>query len=369
MSVRCSGCGALIQTKDDKKAGYINKSVLEKYKDGDFYCKRCFELKHYNRNTVLEIEDDNYFYNLDQIKKDKGLIVYIVDLLDLDGTIIENINTLFKSENILLVVNKVDLFLDSLNRNKILQYVRKYLKDKSIKVKDAFLMSSFNDEEIDLLLDRIKELKNKKQNVYFVGMTNVGKSTILNKIIKKYTGIADLITVSNNVNTTLSNIFIPFDDDSYLVDTPGIVNRKSLIYYLGKESYDYITPKKFIKPKTFQLNPKQSLFISGFLRIDFLEGIRSSFISNFNNNLLIHRTKLENADKFYAEHKDDMLKYPCESERKLLGKFVSREIEFNKDGKIDIAIFGIGFISVYGEGKLKITSFENVKWTIREAIV
>lgn len=369
MSIRCSGCGALIQTKDQNKAGYINQNVLEKHKDGDFYCKRCFELKHYNKNTVLEIENDDYFSNLEQIKKDKGLIVYIVDLLDLDGTIIENINTLFKSENILLVVNKVDLFLDSLNRNKILQYVRKYLKDKNIRVKDAFLMSSFEDEDIDLLLGKIKELKNKKQNVYFVGMTNVGKSTIINKIIKKYTGIADLITVSNNVNTTLSNIYIPFDDDSFLVDTPGIVNRKSLIYYLGKESYEYITPKKFIKPKTFQLNPEQTLFISGFLRIDFLEGNRSSFISNFNNNLLIHRTKLENADKFYEEHKDDILKFPMEEEREQLGEFVSKTICFDLDKKIDIAIFGIGFISIYGSGKLKITSFKNVKWTIREAIV
>ena len=369
MSVRCSGCGALIQTVDQNKAGYINKNVLEKHKDGDFYCKRCFELKHYNKNTVLEVENDNYFSNLDQIKKDKGLIVYIVDLFDLDGTIIENINTLFKSENILLVVNKVDLFLDSLNRNKILQYVRKYLKDKNIRVKDAFLMSSFNNDEIDLLLEKIKEMKAKKQNVYFVGMTNVGKSTILNKIIKKYTGVEDLITVSNNVNTTLSNIYIPFDDNSYMVDTPGIVNRKSLIYYLGKESYDYITPKKFIKPKTFQLNPMQTLFVSGFLRIDFIEGHRSSFISNFNNNLLIHRTKMENADTFYEEHKDDILKYPTKEERKELGKFVSKEIVFDLNKKIDIAIFGIGFMSLYGEGKIRISSFEKVEWTIREAIV
>ena len=369
MNLRCSGCGALIQSEDQNKAGYINKEVLKKRKDSDFYCKRCFELKHYNKNTVLEIENDDYFSNLEQIKKDKGLIVYIVDLLDLDGTIIESINELFKSENILLVVNKVDLFLDSLNRNKILQYVRKYLKDKNIKVKDAFLMSSFEEEDINSLIEKIKEYKNKKQNVYFVGMTNVGKSTILNKIINKYTGINDLITVSNNVNTTLSNIYIPFDDDSFLVDTPGIVNRKSLIYYLDKESYEYISPKKFIKPKTFQLNEKQSLFISGFLRIDFIEGERSSFITNFNNNLLIHRTKLENADEFYLNHADDILNYPTLKERENLGALKSKVITFDLDKKIDISIFGLGFISIYGSGKLKITSFENVKWTVREALV
>ncbi len=376
-NIRCSGCGAIIQSSDRLAPGYIDKTVLEKHIDDNFYCKRCFDLKHYNKNITIKMDNDKYLANLDKIRKDKGLIVYIIDLFDLDGTIIENINDIYKSDNILLVANKVDLFLNSINLNNIYNYLRRYLNSRNIKVKDVFLMSSFKNEDIDLLIEEIKKNKEKNQNVYFVGMTNVGKSTILNKIIYKYTNVSDLITVSNNVNTTLDNIYIPFDDNSYFVDTPGILNDQSMIYYLSKESYKAITPKSYIRPKTFQLNKDQSLFIAGFLRIDYL-GIndeessfkeKASFITNFNNSLLIHRTKEENANLFYEKHKDDILKYPNAEERLKLGQLKSEIIEVNKDTKIDLAIFGIGFVSIFANGKIRITSFENVKYRIREAMI
>ncbi|MBO7079218.1 MAG: ribosome biogenesis GTPase YqeH [Bacilli bacterium] len=370
MNIRCSGCGALIQTKNKDDAGYIEQSVLDKRLNGNFYCKRCFDLKHYNKNTILDMDNDKYYDNLEKIKKDKGLIVYIVDLLDLDGTLLLNINDLYKSDNILLVANKVDLFLNSLNKNNIYLYLKKYLEKLNVKVKDIFLMSSFESGDIDLLIEEIKKNKSPRQNVYFVGMTNVGKSTILNKIIYKYTNEKDIITVSNNVNTTLDNIYIPFDDESYFVDTPGILNKESLIYFLDKDSYKAITPKSYIRPKTFQLNEKQSLFIAGFIRLDYVSGEgKTSFITNFNNSLLIHRTKLENADEFYDKHKDDILKYPSSSEREKLGSIVCEEIEITKDQKIDVAVFGIGFVSIYGCGKIRISSFEHVKWKVREAII
>ena len=247
-------------------------------------------------------------------------------------------------------------------------FIIKYLKEKNIKIKDVLLMSSFNDKDIEELYAKIKELHENK-NVYFVGMTNVGKSTIINKIISKFTGEEDLITVSNTVNTTLDNIYIPLNEDCCIVDTPGLLNRNNLIYFLEKKTLEYITPKKFVKPRTHQLNPNQTLFIQGFVRIDFLEGEKSSFISNFANNILVHRTKTENADSFYELHKDDILLYPTKKEREKMGNFVSKTVKFDKNGKIDIAISGLGFMSVFGTGKIKITYFNNVKVIVRKAMI
>ena len=270
MNIKCIGCGATIQTEDVNKKGYIDKKVLENKKD-NFYCKRCFDLKHYNKEQKIKTPLDEYLLNLKTIQKDKGLIVYIVDTFDFEGTLIYNINEIVNSSNILLVLNKIDLYLDSLNRNKIKNYVLKFLKEKQIKIKDIMLMSSFNDNDVEELFAKIKQLHNNK-NVYFVGMTNVGKSTIINKIIKKYTGEEDIITVSNTLNTTLENIYIPLNDDCYIIDTPGLLNRNNLIYFLDKKTLEYITPKKYVKPKTFQINPGQTLFIQGFVKLDFIEG-------------------------------------------------------------------------------------------------
>ena len=47
-------------------------------------------------------------------------------------------------------------------------------------------------------------------------------------------------------------------------------------------------------------------------------------------------------------------------------KEVKKEFE---DQKIDVAVFGIGFVSIYGCGKIRISSFEHVKWKVREAII
>lgn len=367
MNIKCIGCGATIQTENITKKGYIDKKVLENRKDS-FYCKRCFDLKHYNKAMNVETSLDEYLKNLQEIKKDKGLIVYIVDLFDFEGSLIYNINQILDSKNILLVLNKVDLFLDSLNKNKIKNYVLKYLKDNNIKIKDLFMMSSYNDGDIVELYNKIRTL-NENKNVYFVGMTNVGKSTIINKIIKQFTGEEDLITVSNTVNTTLDNIYIPLNEECFIVDTPGLLNRNNLIYFLDKKTLEYITPKKYVKPKTYQLNPGQTLFVQGFVRIDFLEGEKSSFIGNFANNVLVHRTKIENADNFYEMHKDDILMYPNKKEREKMGKFVSKIFNINTTEKIDIAISGLGFMSAFGTGKIKVTYFNNVKVIIRKAMI
>ncbi len=365
MNIKCIGCGAVIQTEDSNKKGYIDKAVLEKHHD-TFYCKRCFDLKHYNRVNDVTNNFSDYLENLEKIKKDNGLIVYIVDGFDLEGTLLFNLNKLFNSENILLVLNKMDLYINSINNNKILDFVRRYLKEKRIKVKDIVMMSSFEDSNIEMLYNKIKDLQNKR-NVYFVGMTNVGKSTIINKIIEKYTGEKDIITVSNTVNTTLDNIYIPLNATNYIIDTPGLINRNSLIYFLNKETLEFITPKSYIKPKTFQLNPLQTLFVQGFIRIDFLEGERSSFNTNFANNILIHRTKLEKADEFYELHKDDILKYPNATEREKMGKLINKRIVLKE--KIDIVVSGLGYITVSGIGSLNLTYFSNVRVIVRKAMI
>ena len=99
--IKCIGCGATIQTDNINKKGYIDKKVLENKKD-EFYCKRCFDLKHYNKESKIQTTLDEYLKNLQSIKKDKGLIVYIVDTFDFEGSLIYNINDIVNSNNILL---------------------------------------------------------------------------------------------------------------------------------------------------------------------------------------------------------------------------------------------------------------------------
>src|SRR5690625_2118050 len=111
----------------------------------------------------------------------------------------------------------------------------------------------------------------KNKDVYIVGTTNVGKSTFINRIISKSTGIKDVITTSYFPGTTLGFIEIPLDDHTYLIDTPGIVNKKQMAHYVSDEDLKLITPKKEIKARVYQLNEEQTLYFGGLARIDFIK--------------------------------------------------------------------------------------------------
>ena len=80
-------------------------------------------------------------------------------------------------------------------------------------------------------MEKIEQYR-KGRDVYVVGVTNVGKSTLINAIIQEITGDKDIITTSRFPGTTLDKIEIPLDDGSYIYDTPGIIHRHQMAHYL-----------------------------------------------------------------------------------------------------------------------------------------
>ena len=91
---RCIGCGSIIQTTDNKKPGFIPQSKLDSDDDTDVVCRRCFRLKNYNEVTPLEITKDDYFNIISEIGNHNALIVKIIDLFDIEGSLIPQIQKL-----------------------------------------------------------------------------------------------------------------------------------------------------------------------------------------------------------------------------------------------------------------------------------
>ena len=75
----------------------------------------------------------------------------------------------------------------------------------------------------------------------------------------------------------LDMIEIPLDDGSALYDTPGIINHHQMAHHIDASELKYIMPKKEIKPKVYQQNAGQTLFIGALARFDFIQGERSAF--------------------------------------------------------------------------------------------
>ena len=75
-------------------------------------------------------------------------------------------------------------------------------------------------------------------------------------------------------------IQIPFGEQ-FIIDTPGIINENQLTHYIGVKALKAVTPKKEVKPKGFQLESNQTLFVGGLARIDYVSGEKASFVCYF----------------------------------------------------------------------------------------
>lgn len=95
-----------------------------------------------------------------------------------------------------------------------------------------------------------------------------------------------------------------------------------------------IAPQKEIKPKVYQLNAEQTLFLGGLARFDYVQGAKSSFIAYVSNDLNLHRTKTATADAFYEKHVGGLLRPPRADEVAEFPELV--RFEFSVKEKTDI---------------------------------
>ena len=345
--LNCIGCGVTIQTEDKNKVGFTPASSLAKSDDSVVYCQRCFRLKNYNEIIDTELTSDDFLKILQGIADEDALVVNIIDVFDVTGTIVKGLMRHIGNNDLIVAANKIDLLPRSVNHSKIKHWLNKEIRDMGIKPLEIEVISSEKGFGIDILMTKINLLR-RGRNVYIVGCTNVGKSTFINRLIRQYTGESGtLITTSHFPGTTLDIIEIPLDSKSSIIDTPGIINDHQLVHYIDKSDFKIITPKKEIKPGVFQLNEGQSLYVGGLIRVDFVKGNRTGFVTHFSNDLKIHRTKLENADNLWQNHAGVLLAPVIKDGDDLRG--IKRHVFNIRDEKVDIVISGLGFVTIPGK--------------------
>lgn len=365
--LKCIGCGAIIQTTDKGALGYTPESALKKnLETGEVYCQRCFRLRHYNDIQDISLTDDDFLRLLNSIAEKDALIVNVVDIFDFNGSLIPGLHRFVGDNPVLLVGNKVDILPKSLKRGKLTQWLRERAHEAGLRPVDVVLISGKKTSEMGTLMETIEKYRQGK-DVYVVGVTNVGKSTIINGIIKATAGLQEVITTSQFPGTTLDKIEIPLDDGHFLVDTPGIIHQHQMAHYLGKKDLKITSPSKEIKPKTYQLNRGQTLFLGGLARVDYLQGEKNSFTVYVSNELEIHRTKSQGADEFYQKHAGGLLVPPQKEEISDFPEFTRRE--FSVDKNMDIVFSGLGWVSVREKAVVATYAPKGVEVVTRKALI
>ena len=333
MNKKCLGCGVELQDENLLLDGYTVNLEND-------LCQRCFRLKNYGEYQATTKTNEEYQQILEAVGKTKDLVVYVTDVLNVEQDLYDIRK--FLPNKILLVLNKRDVIPKSVKDEKLIQY----FKDKYDFFNDIVVVSCEKNMNIDHLLNRIKFFQVTKQ-VYIVGHTNAGKSSLINKLIKNYSDSKQELTISPLPSTTLNLINIEINDYLTIIDTPGLIDEGSITNYVDNELLKIITPKKEIKTKTYQLRRGQSIIIGDLVRIDYVDGEKNSFTLYISNDI---KTK-----RIISSRHDDL---------KNLAKR-TYQLPFNQD----IVIKGLGFIKVVNRGVVDIYLNQRVETFLRDNLI
>lgn len=361
--IRCYGCGAIIQSENEKHIGYVPKNAIDK---DVVLCQRCFKMKNYHELTATSLTNDDFLKILQTIGEKDCLVVYIIDLFDFNGSMINGLTRHVNGNDILVIANKRDILPKSVKDNRIKHWINRQLKEYGIKPKDVLLTSAIKNYNLDEIIDAIHNYRHNR-DVYVVGATNVGKSSFINALLKHYSQSQDqlLITTSEFPGTTLDLIEIPLDDRSSLFDTPGIINHHQMAHLIEPKELKLILPKSELRPATYQLNSQQTLYFGGLARIDYVSNDPTSFVVFMPKNIKTHRTKTQKADELYNRH---LTLKPEISEVTTIKDMAKHQFSAT-DKKCDIVISGLGWIRINPNTKVNVYVPKTVGVFIREAII
>ena len=321
---KCLGCGVVLQNTNPDKDGYVTDL------DNDI-CERCFVIKNYGQNRLINKTNIDYMRIINNIR-DKDIVVYVSSLLTL------NLDYISKFKQVLLVLTKRDVIPKSIKDGKII----KYIKDRYTNILDVVIVSAYKKYNLDMLHNKLEKYQGK--DIYFVGATNSGKSTLINQLVKSYNGTEGKITTSNYPSTTLDVVDVRVGNLN-IKDTPGIVIDNSIVNHLDNKRIKKINSKKEIKPITIQIKGCGAILIDELIRIEY-ETDTSSMTLYLSNNLDVNSISMNNP--------------------RLKDKYIS---EYKLYDNQDLVIEDIGFIKFTNKVNIKVCANNNIYMYVRDNLI
>lgn len=250
----CEGCGTVLQNTLETEEGYT-KSLENKL------CERCFRIQNYNEYKSVIKDNQEFVTMLKRVNETNDLVVLVIDLMHIHPAIMEMMEHI--KNPCLMVLTKRDLLPRSIYDVNLLEYMNRF----DIQTEDKIIISSMNNYNFDLLYDDINRYKI-SDTVYVVGLTNAGKSTMMNRLIYNYSDTPREITTSMLPSTTMNFIEVPMSEHLTLIDTPGFLDNGNMIDVVDYKTLKHMTPKGEIRPRTYQIKTWQCHVVEDLLRMD-----------------------------------------------------------------------------------------------------
>ena len=343
-SKNCSGCGVLKQNKILDNKGYVKMLT-------HILCIRCFNIRFHNKIIKNNSIGHDWLLFLNNLNLSQDDWVFYVVSLDniIFNQDINLINSIKKNRKV-LIVNKVDLFSKNVSSRKIYNYVRRVVSDWNVHFEKIILLSANKNIGLDNLYKFILFHDRPGASSYFLGISNSGKSTIINKLIHNYNedDSNNLITTSPYLATTLGLIEITIinkeDKCLKIIDTPGIIanNLDEVIDY-NLTNPNIFKQSKVLKPITYNLYESKAIIYEGIGVFIYKSNHKQPNVSFhfYKNNLVrLHLTRINNVDNYWNNNYERFNIHLTED----FVNFKEHIFEINNNNNHAIHINGVGFI-------------------------
>ncbi len=347
MLKRCNGCGVILQNIEESKPGFVKDMNHD-------LCLDCFNLKHYSKvNSVIINTGD-----MPQIKEE-ALIIYVLSINHLSLRLKYRLDRHFPNSNFILVLNHIDTLEPSVNLNRMIQTIRREANLLQMKFSDIIPVSALQNKYIDVLIDAIR-LHQKNRNVYLVGFQNSGKSLLFKRIASHF-NIETTVLSGKKPGLTLADFEVPLFGHR-LIDTPGIYLPGSIASFLPYESYKDLIIETKVKPRIYQLNEMQSLYMGGLGVVSYLEGGFKGIACYASPALDIHRSKYdETYEKFHQTQQT--FKHIIQDV-----KFVKKTYKLQPEKAYELAISDVAMVHIKGKAVIEVYFPETMRVLLEEAL-
>ncbi|WP_391591482.1 Small ribosomal subunit biogenesis GTPase [[Mycoplasma] cavipharyngis] len=256
---KCKGCGSYLNNNQDS-LGYTPKKITEIN-----LCQSCYRLKHYQKPSAIDPLADQDFlkkwtnFKLALRKSKKFLTVIVSDIYNL--AVLDNLEKFLISSKILICLNKIEL-LDFWQKKALEFAWITTLKKFNCQFEIIFL-SAKNKVGINQLL----AIANKYFQICFVGMSGVGKSLIVNQVMKKL-GHNSLNSVGSFLNTT-KGFLVNKIKQQKLIDSPGFKRDQGIFNWLDHQTIKLLQESSWNK-RIFQIDRSRVYFWENYLVVELM---------------------------------------------------------------------------------------------------